>query len=94
MNPYQPQGSDYYAGEQYATPIGHTARPSPPPLQHPHPTHPPVSLPETHESSYYQGYTMPQNDFGMATQLGMQFGRTAMMAGNQYVQKNVSLHFS
>ncbi|CAI2161906.1 8687_t:CDS:2 [Funneliformis geosporum] len=57
---------------------------SPPPLQHPIPTHPPIQMQGPNE--YNDAWKF--ND--ATTQMGMQFGRTAMMAGSEYVEKNIN----
>ena len=80
---------------------------SPPPLQHPVPTHPafipePPSTPGPGPASPqdYQRYQQPAPhhipDFGAwgmndtTAQFGMQLGQSAVAAGQEYVQKNVS----
>jgi hypothetical protein len=87
---------------------------SPPPLQHPIPTHPPIQMRDppaspsptqqqrmTHQHIPHQQHPHQQhmqqvpteyNVWNDATaQMGMQFGRSAMMAGSDYVEKNVIL---
>ncbi|KIM56572.1 hypothetical protein SCLCIDRAFT_132286 [Scleroderma citrinum Foug A] len=75
---------------------------SPPPLQHPVPTHPafipePPSTPTSPPQGYqrYHPQTEPNiPDFGAwglndaTTQFGMQLGQSAVAAGQDYVQKN------
>ena|SRR6266498_5940252 len=91
---------------------------SPPPLQHPIPTHPPIQMrdppvsspsPPTQQRMTHQHQQIPHpqhphqqqhiqqgpTDYNgpwfndATTQMGMQFGRTAMAAGSEYVEKNV-----
>lgn len=78
---------------------------SPPPLQHPVPTHPafipePPSTPTSPPQGYqrYHPQTEPNiPDFGAwglndaTTQFGMQLGQSAVAAGQDYVQKNVRI---
>jgi hypothetical protein len=92
---------------------------SPPPLQHPIPTHPPIQMrdppsspsPPTQQRMTHQPQHIPHqhphqhphqqhiqqvpaeyNMWNDATaQMGMQFGRSAMMAGSEYVEKNVNI---
>ena len=88
---------------------------SPPPLQHPIPTHPPIQMrdppaspspptqqrmshqhiPHQHPHQHIQQVPTDYNNMWNDTtaQMGMQFGRTAMMAGSEYVEKNVNLTY-
>ncbi|KAG9299729.1 hypothetical protein G9A89_013089 [Geosiphon pyriformis] len=78
---------------------------SPPPLQHPIPTHPPIQMrdppvgspsPSTqlriiHPSQQIQPDLQDVWNLNDSTaQMGMQFGKTAMRAGSQYVEKNIN----
>ena len=78
--------------------------PSPPPLQHPVPTHPayipePPATPTSPPQGYqrYHPQSEPNNipDFAAwglndaTTQFGMHLGQSAVAAGHDYVQKNV-----
>ncbi|CAG8601893.1 3970_t:CDS:2 [Acaulospora morrowiae] len=77
---------------------------SPPPLQHPIPTHPPIQMhdpptvspsPPAHGMQYQPspGFNPPWGLNDATTQMGMQFGRTAFMAGinNSYVANKIKL---
>jgi len=99
----------YYPQQQHST--------SPPPLQHPIPTHPPIQMrdppsspsPPTQQRMAHQQQHIPHQqhphqqhiqqvptDYNnnmwndATTQMGMQFGRSAMMAGSEYVEKNIN----
>ncbi|CAG8526711.1 10216_t:CDS:2 [Paraglomus occultum] len=84
---------------------------SPPPLQHPIPTHPPIQMrdppsgpPGSPSPPISTGYSMMgqpmstqgnyQGNFqgwrleGEAAQMSLQFGKTAVIAGSEYVEKN------
>lgn len=79
---------------------------SPPTLHHPTPTHPPAPLLSHPPPGEYGGGAsmgtggggdfqafMPFQELtgSAATQLGVQFGKSAFVAGQQYVQQNVPL---
>ncbi|CAB4386200.1 unnamed protein product [Rhizophagus irregularis] len=109
-NQNNPPNYPYYSQQQHST--------SPPPLQHPIPTHPPIQMrdppsspsPPTQQRMTHQQQHIPQQhphqhphqqhiqqvstDYNMwndaTTQMGMQFGRSAMMAGSEYVEKNIN----
>ncbi|GBC08728.1 hypothetical protein RclHR1_08340014 [Rhizophagus clarus] len=104
-----PQQYPYYPQQQHSA--------SPPPLQHPIPTHPPIQMrdppsapsPPTqqrmthqhqhispqhpHQHPHQQHIQQVSTDFmwnDATTQMGMQFGRSAMVAGSEYVEKNIN----
>ncbi|RHZ54192.1 hypothetical protein Glove_429g19 [Diversispora epigaea] len=94
---YHQNGSQPNYPKYYQTPNSV----SPPPLQHPIPTHPPIQMQEPPAASpspptqhQIQG---PQDLWAFndaTTQMGMQFGRTAMMAGSEYMEKNINRYVS
>ncbi|CAG8597294.1 15280_t:CDS:1 [Racocetra fulgida] len=97
-NRNQPTYSNRYQPQQQSV--------SPPPLQHPIPTHPPIQMRDPPTSSpspptqqhlhnanqqhMYNGNIWHLND--ATTQMGMEFGRTALSAGTEYMEKNVGLN--
>ncbi|CAG8575029.1 9978_t:CDS:2 [Funneliformis caledonium] len=105
-NPPKHNSYNYYPPQQHSV--------SPPPLQHPIPTHPPIQMvdppvsspsPTTQQRITHQHQNIPPppphqqgpNEYNDAwrfndatTQMGMQFGRTAMMTGSEYVEKNIN----
>ncbi|CAG8460817.1 19131_t:CDS:2 [Cetraspora pellucida] len=99
-NRNQPTYSNRYQPQQHTV--------SPPPLQHPIPTHPPIQMrdpptsspsPPTHlQATQHLQPTQQQQPLHNAniwyindttTQMGMEFGRTALSAGTEYVEKNI-----
>src|SRR5579859_6854705 len=80
---------------------------SPPPLQHPIPTHPiqvrdppaspspPTQQRRIHQGQLQQGppdFNAMWNLNDSTAQMGMQLGKNAMMAGSEYVEKNVCFY--
>uniref|UniRef100_A0A1D1YJM8 Protein transport protein yif1 n=1 Tax=Anthurium amnicola TaxID=1678845 RepID=A0A1D1YJM8_9ARAE len=92
------QPPNYYYPQQHST--------SPPPLQHPIPTHPPIQMRDppsspspprmTHQQHipHQQHIQQVPTEYNMwndpTTQMGMQFGRSAMLVGSEYVEKNIN----
>lgn len=109
FNQNNPPNYPYYSQQQHST--------SPPPLQHPIPTHPPIQMrdppsspsPPTQQRMTHQHQHIPHQhphqhphqqhiqqvstDYNMWNDATVQFGRTAMMAGSEYVEKNVNITF-
>ncbi|CAG8800578.1 33237_t:CDS:2 [Racocetra persica] len=101
-NRNQPTYSNRYQPQQHSV--------SPPPLQHPIPTHPPIQMRDPPSSSpspptqqhlhnAIQQHMYNANNANNAniwhlndatTQMGMEFGRTALSAGTEYMEKNIN----
>ncbi|CAG8505410.1 42_t:CDS:2 [Dentiscutata heterogama] len=87
-NRNQPTYTNRYQPQQHSV--------SPPPLQHPIPTHPPIQMrdpPTSSPSPPTQQHLHNPNIWHLndaTTQMGMEFGRTALTAGTEYVEKNIN----
>ncbi|CAG8465937.1 2522_t:CDS:2 [Scutellospora calospora] len=85
LNRNQSTYSNRYQPQQHSV--------SPPPLQHPIPTHPPIQMRDPPTSSpspptqqhLHNANIWPLND--ATTQMGVDFGRTALSAGTEYVEQ-------
>ncbi|CAG8475761.1 15697_t:CDS:10 [Cetraspora pellucida] len=100
-NRNQPTYSNRYQPQQHTV--------SPPPLQHPIPTHPPIQMrdpptsspsPPTHLQATQHLQPTQQQQLHNAniwyindttTQMGMEFGRTALSAGTEYIDRYVDI---